>query len=284
MNDTEYGYVCYIDILGMTHLTRKMEESPEKVNICNNLISKLHEIIAKNIKDTTIGASVLSDSVFLYLPESRKKGDTKILNYLLCIAKIFRESAAKEIFIRAGLAKGMYYKLQTDLNIANIYGPAVSDAVGLERSGKGFRIFISNSIKNEFFDSLYMKHLFGEYMDYKDYVSCICTFHWPLILDGHTLNIDNNNSEIDNVVTMKPDTIPILYKDSRLEQSNKWYKMTGKNKKNFNVDKSEEELIKSNNDILELLMNEEAFIHNKENSEGKAQILASVNYIKSLNY
>ena len=94
---------------------------------------------------------VISDSVFLYI-ESKSK--TNIVNSFITVSNIFRALLKKHILCRAGCSYGKFIILKSKLTKYDIFGLPVSEAVKLEGTGKGHRIFISETVYNNILNVL----------------------------------------------------------------------------------------------------------------------------------
>lgn len=191
------GYVCYIDILGMSYFTSNKDKYGNPYDVAD-FIKKFHCIICDNINGSNIKHVVLSDSVFLYIESLENKilekdAGKELLEYFCTIAKIFRGLIKNGILIRAGCSFGEYEITKTNLNEKNIHGEAVTSAVKLEETGKGSRIFIDKNIYEKIELINEIPYLFKKCID-KNYEE-IYWFQWLVILDDY---ISLNSYDLNN--------------------------------------------------------------------------------------
>ena len=121
---------------------------------------------------------VISDSLFIV---SENADDV-----LFILAAIFRNCIKSGILLRAGLAYGTYYIVNTHLSSFNIYGTAVTKAVKYERLGKGCRIFTDSDFPSSCNIFSENPELFSAYKNYQNYSTLDC-FEWLMINDSYVL-------------------------------------------------------------------------------------------------
>lgn len=176
------GYVFYLDLLGISHISR----IPDYSDILEKKILKFHSIINENIKETkNLEYHLLSDSVFLYTY------DNDISSFFV-VANIFRDLLKDGILCRAGCDYDEFGILNTVLSEKNILGEAAVKSVELEKSGKGHRIFVSdkayksfnNKLKEmlEVIDNLNENSLITKHINYTDYTE-LYIFNWVYVND-----------------------------------------------------------------------------------------------------
>ena len=200
--ESHLGAVCYIDLLGFSYLTELLENKKENANDSYETFDKdqektistdqAYEIVNDNlrnfhnaIKDLTrkyssSNYSIISDSLFI---TSESCDDI-----LYLVANLFRECLKKGVLLRAGLAYGRYYTVETPIEELNFFGPAVTRAVHYEGKGKGCRIFTDSDFSNHC-NLIVTKNLklFFSYKNLLDYSTIDC-FEWPLIKDNYILD------------------------------------------------------------------------------------------------
>jgi hypothetical protein len=170
------GLVCYIDLLGVSYLTGRLEKSESEPKI-SWYIKKLHKYIYEAIEGTDIKYSVLSDSVFLTTT-------AEFDDMFFAVSKIFRNCIYSGILLRAGLSYGEFKTIPTELNPRNLQGKAVTKACQLERMGKGCRIFIDKSISLESNICKQNEHIICQDRNYIDY-SSFYVFEWPYFNENY---------------------------------------------------------------------------------------------------
>lgn len=179
------GFVCYIDLLGFSSLTN--ENSQLSNDEIKRKLAVFHFIIKKQIS-RKIYYSVISDSVFIYSTVSSKV-------FLTSLANIFRKCLERGILLRAGLDYGDYSVLRTKLFKNNIFGKAVTNAVALEKKGKGCRIFIDANFPSCCKDvTSSQKNIFNQYKNYQDY-SYIDVFEWAYINENYIYKSNEKDSQ-----------------------------------------------------------------------------------------
>ncbi|MEI0700181.1 hypothetical protein R4K92_14795 [Brachyspira intermedia] len=201
------GYVFYIDLLGTSYLSSQIDGN----KIISEKIRKFHNII-NSINSKSLLQHSLSDSVFLY-----SKSDS--IDCFFIVSNIFRKLIENGILCRAGCSYGKYSILRTEINENNLIGDTVSKAVGLEKVGKGHRIFIdkivSANIKNKLSNNISMLkgcNLVTEYtnINYETFY----TFNWVFICDKYCLLEKNVYIFENNIFSMSNDIV------DKINQSN----------------------------------------------------------------
>ena len=218
------GAVCYIDLLGFSYLTNLLENNeqyndsgkekkfgdkcvkeltlsdlqflndyvkfgePEELSnitiadwayeIVDTNLKKFHEIVEKACSDfQTAEYTVISDSLFI--------ASESVDDILYILANVFRQCIKSGILLRAGLAYGIYYSVKTHISSFNIYGPAVTKAVGYEKLGKGCRIFTDSDLPQN--SNIPNGKIFSEYKNFLNYSSIDC-FEWLMIKDKYVFD------------------------------------------------------------------------------------------------
>lgn len=211
------SYIFYIDLLGISYISK---EKPEELTRIIEIFHKILNLYLENNK--SLKYIVISDSVFLYI---ESKSETDIVNSFITVSNIFRALLKKHILCRAGCSYGKFIILESKLAKYNIYGLPVSEAVKLEGIGKGHRIFISETVYNnilttldnininidigtsikQFVEKYNSINIVSKYTSYINYTN-IYILDWMYIYkmlfyrNGNIIIIENNNK---NILTMK---------------------------------------------------------------------------------
>ncbi|MBD5435102.1 MAG: hypothetical protein HDR36_01065 [Treponema sp.] len=228
------GAVCYIDLLGFSYLTEKLdssvlyknpdEEKPfgekkvKELRFCdlrnlkdyikNGYIASENKIMesdwAYNIVDTNLKkfheivekqCQPYQDAEYSVLSDSFFIIDESSDEILFIVANIFRECIKSGILVRGGLAYGTFYIVRPHMEKFNIYGAAVTKAVNYEKLGKGCRVFTDSDFPISCKAfSITNPQLFGHYKNSSDYSVLDC-FEWLMIKDDYVLN----PSDVDNL-------------------------------------------------------------------------------------
>ena len=165
----ENYFVCYIDLLGFSNLTKDSIKNEKR--ICS-ILNTFHSFIEHEVLNNNLAHVSLSDSIFIISTDL-----TKILHSL---SNIFRQCILNGVLLRGGLSYGKCKVLKTKI-AENIYGDAVSKSVYLEGTGKGCKIFIDESVPRQLKkkESKYSQ-VFKPYQSPIDYKT-VDVFEWEKI-------------------------------------------------------------------------------------------------------
>ncbi|MBG0757371.1 hypothetical protein [Vibrio cidicii] len=209
------GAVFFVDILGVGALTQGKvaiqqsdfsahrfsapKSNPNSEHIfCAKLLMKFRRILNKVMKHNGVKVAQLSDCAFIW-------SDNADL-VLEAAREIMWETASNGVLCRGGMSYGEIVEPKT-VNVSLgkfICGKAVTQAVKLEGSGKGARVFIDDTVPSEVIHSI-QPEAFRQSINPKDY-SFVDEFLWnlyPMTLDRlHILNSTNSKDRLKKILPL----------------------------------------------------------------------------------
>lgn len=209
------GAVFFVDILGVGALTQGKvaiqqsdfsahrfsapKSNPNSEHIfCAKLLTKFRRILNKVMKHNGVKVAQLSDCAFIW-------SDNADL-VLEAAREIMWETASNGVLCRGGMSYGEIVEPKT-VNVSLgkfICGKAVTQAVKLEGSGKGARVFIDDTVPSEVIRSI-QPEAFRQSINPKDY-SYVDEFLWslyPMNPDRlHMLNSTNSKDRLKKILPL----------------------------------------------------------------------------------
>ena len=163
--------ICHADILGFTNMTTHSLKSSTEREFLSQLkralsttydrLRKLATLTAGLVVDSSLNSQdehqvfdmkVFTDNVIVaypYPPTDIAHGEPELGSLLMLFADAQANLAAHGFFLRGAIATGLHYQDQ-DL----VFGEALLEAVGLDKSGSGPRLVIAHSV-----EKLILEHL-----------------------------------------------------------------------------------------------------------------------------
>lgn len=152
--------VCYADILGFSDMTKcafREEKAPEFLKRIKEALDQAHEGIRRFANPfggtpPTFEIKLFTDNFLVAYPladPARDRGEPELGTVLMLFAEVQTKLALDGFFLRGAIAKGDHYQAG-DI----VFGNALLEAVGLDKSGGPPRLVIAPSV-----EPLILEHL-----------------------------------------------------------------------------------------------------------------------------
>lgn len=207
------GAVFFVDILGIGALTQgkiaiqkddfiahsfKISNSTSEHVFCAALLMKFRRILNKVMKNNGVKVAQLSDCAFIWSENASL--------VLEAAREIMWESTSSGILCRGGMSYGEIVEPDSvNVQLGKfICGKAATQAVKLEGSGKGARIFIDETVPSEVCFSI-QEEAFRPNINPIDF-SYLDEFMWGLypqkISQTHSLNSPDSKNRLNKILTL----------------------------------------------------------------------------------